>query len=416
MSTEPIRRIVAGVREGLPATVEVFLERTWDQVPAYVASPDPGLREDVADHAEAVFRAVLTTLEEGRGALREDFYLSPGQAANRVRQGIALADFLHAFRIGQVALWESIVDVAAQDPETERAVLPAATHVMQVIEVGSTVAAEAYLDSQQTVLAEGDRVRRDLVEDLLAGREVPVGPRLDIARSCGLEREGRAAVLVAVPSHPLRVGESLREMLRVVRTELGPTQEGLAVIRQEQMIGILPMTSDDIEALVPDLRRVHERLARQGVELTVGISTVHTGWSGVPAAYAEAGIARGSLGEAPGVVALSMLSTVDYLVLRDDPIARRVIRQRLREFVLDDLARDGAMIETLQAYVASDLNAKLAAERMHMHVNTAYYRLDRIAQRTGCDLRRFADVEELVFAVRLLAGPQLAADFRPKNQ
>ncbi|MEU0313147.1 helix-turn-helix domain-containing protein [Nocardioides sp. NPDC006273] len=406
MSTDPIKRIVAGVRDRLPTTVEVFLTRTWEQVPAYAASRDPNLRSDVGRHAEAVFHAVLITLEEGRDAVREDFPLSAGQAANRVRQGVALADFLHAFRLGQVALWERIVEIAASDPETSQAALAAASRVMQVIEVGSTVAAEAYLNTQQLELAEGDRIRRDLVEDLLAGREVPAGPRLDVARSCGLERDGRAVVIIAVPVRPLRVGQSLREALRVIRTELGPDQEGVAVIQQEQMIGILPVATDDVQALVPDLRRVHRQLARQGIDLAVGVSTVHTGWADVPAAYAEAGIARDSLAEQPGVVALPMLSTVDYLVLREDATVRRLIRPELRQFVTDDLARDGAMIDTMLAYVASDLNAKLAAERLHMHVNTAYYRLERIAERTGCDLRRFADVEELIFAIRLLTGPR----------
>lgn len=404
MRTEPINRIVEGVRENLPATVALFLQRTWEQVPAYAASPDPDLRRDVAQHADAVFRAVLVTLEEGRAAVREDFDLSTGQAASRVRQGITLADFLQAFRLGQVALWESIVDVAADDPDTGRAALDAASHVMQVIEVGSSVAAEAYLSSQQMELAEGDRIRRDLVEDLLAGREVPAGPRLDIARAGGLEPDGRAVVMVAVPVRPLKAGQNLREVLRIVRTELGPAQDGLAVIRQEQLVGIMPMARDDATTVVPGMRRVHGQVARYGIELAVGVSTVHTGWSGVPAAYAEAGIARDSLGEEAGVVALPMLSTVDYLVLREDPTARRLVRPRLRQFVLEDQARDGAMIETLLAYVASDLNAKLAAERLHMHVNTAYYRLERIAERTGCDLRRFADVEELLFAIRLLTG------------
>ncbi|MFD7075592.1 PucR family transcriptional regulator [Nocardioides sp. NPDC059952] len=213
-------------------------------------------------------------------------------------------------------------------------------------------------------------------------------------------------MIIAAPVRPLRVGQSLREALRIIRTELGPAQEGVAVIQQEQMIGILPMATDDVQALVPDLRRVHRQLARQGIDLAVGVSTVHPGWASVPAAYAEAGIARDSLAEEPGVVALPMLSTVDYLVLREDPTVRRLIRPELRQFVTDDLARDGAMIETMLAYVASDLNAKLAAERLHMHVNTAYYRLERIAERTGCDLRRFADVEELIFAIRLLTKPR----------
>ena len=39
-----------------------------------------------------------------------------------------------------------------------------------------------------------------------------------------------------------------------------------------------------------------------------------------------------------------------------------------------------------------------------MHVNTIYYRIDRISERTGLDLRRLDEVIELLLAVRLLAG------------
>jgi len=80
--------------------------------------------------------------------------------------------------------------------------------------------------------------------------------------------------------------------------------------------------------------------------------------------------------------------------------------------VADDAAAGGALIATLLEYAASDLNAKVAASRLHMHVNTAYYRLERIAERTGCDLRRLGDVVELVIAIRLLgAEPATASGF-----
>jgi sugar diacid utilization regulator len=54
------------------------------------------------------------------------------------------------------------------------------------------------------------------------------------------------------------------------------------------------------------------------------------------------------------------------------------------------------------------MNARVAAERLFIHVNTAYQRLDRIAERTGLDMRRFADVQELLAAVRLLAAARRA--------
>ena len=59
------------------------------------------------------------------------------------------------------------------------------------------------------------------------------------------------------------------------------------------------------------------------------------------------------------------------------------------------------MITPLRAYVACDLNARRAAEQLHIHVNTAHYRLGRIAERTGCDLRHVSDLIELLIAARL---------------
>jgi sugar diacid utilization regulator len=35
-------------------------------------------------------------------------------------------------------------------------------------------------------------------------------------------------------------------------------------------------------------------------------------------------------------------------------------------------------------------------------VNTFYYRLDSIAKRTGSDLHRIADLQEILIAIRLL--------------
>ncbi|MEB3368972.1 helix-turn-helix domain-containing protein [Saccharopolyspora sp. S2-29] len=124
----------------------------------------------------------------------------------------------------------------------------------------------------------------------------------------------------------------------------------------------------------------------------------------MPEAYAEACVARDGLRGQPGVLALPQLSTFDYLMLREDPTALRLIRPALRRFIEEDQARGGALISTLLEYVATDLSAKAVAERLHLHVNTACYRLERIAERTGCDLRRLADVHELLIAVRLLAG------------
>ena len=103
-----------------------------------------------------------------------------------------------------------------------------------------------------------------------------------------------------------------------------------------------------------------------------------------------------------GVLSLPDMSAFDHLTVRHDETARRLIPARITRFVSEDRAHGGHLIKTLLAYAEADLNAKVAAERLLIHVNTAHHRLGRIAERPGSDLRRLADVIDLLIAVRLL--------------
>ena len=375
-------------------------KRSGRKCAAYAASPGDQLRNDVIAHVRGIFLAFVAGLRTGQPARRADFAASREQASRRVVQGITLADFLQAFRIGQLTLWQGVLDAAGDDPVARDAALSVVARIMQMIELGSTVAAEAYVAAQQQVLAEGDRVRRDLLEDLLARRAPLAGPKRGLLRAAGLEPDTRLLVAAATLTGELPEGVTVRDAAAGVTRD----RRGLAVVRQEEIVGIMPLPPGGAAAAVTGLRRSCTDLARRGVRLAMGVSTVHAGLLEVPEAYAEAQAARDGLGGSPGVLALPVLSSFDYLVLRDDETARRLIRPQVRQFVADDLAAGGTLITTLVEFAACDMNAKTAAGRLHLHVNTTYYRLERIAMRTGCDLRRLADVMELLIAVRLLGA------------
>jgi len=65
------------------------------------------------------------------------------------------------------------------------------------------------------------------------------------------------------------------------------------------------------------------------------------------------------------------------------------------------LEHGGVLTSTLLAYVDSNLNVQAMSQRLYIHSNTAHYRLHRIADQTGLDLRKLGDVVELVVAIRL---------------
>ena len=407
-----VAQLAASVENALPDLVPAAVEAIWQQVPAYAASHDDQLRADVGVHVAAVFRVFLDGLAGRREARRADFAITREQATRRVMQGISLADFLQAFRIGQLTLWQGIMTAAGDDPAARDGALSVVAQLMQVIELGSTVAGEAYVQAQQHALAEGDRVRRDLLEDLLARQDTRAGPGQAVLRAAGLSPGRRLLVASAAPAGEPAGGDEagppglpeLPDVAAALRGSFGGHGLGLTVVRHDEIVGIAPVAGGRAEPAVASLTRVCAGLARQGMRLAVGVSTVHAGLPEIPEAYAEARAARDGLGAGAGVLALPLLTSFDYLVLRDDETARRLIRPEVRRFVAEDVAAGGALIATLAAYAACDLNARTAARQLHLHVNTAYYRLDRIAERTGCDLRRFADVMELLIAVRLLGA------------
>ena len=117
------------------------------------------------------------------------------------------------------------------------------------------------------------------------------------------------------------------------------------------------------------------------------MSTVHDGTAALGAAYREASQAlRRAAATGGGVLSLPDLSASEYLTLRNDEAARRLIAPEIEAFVAEDRKHGGHLIATLLAYADADLNAKATAEAMLIDTNTAHYRLGRIAEKTGSDL------------------------------
>ena len=91
------------------------------------------------------------------------------QRATRRVGRIAGPVFMQVFRIYQEEFWDALLKSADGEAERTSAIDAAAT-IIRYINVAATEAAEVYLESERLLHAQGERVRRDLLEDLLAGR------------------------------------------------------------------------------------------------------------------------------------------------------------------------------------------------------------------------------------------------------
>ena len=87
---------------------------------------------------------------------------------------------------------------------------------------------------------------------------------------------------------------------------------------------------------------------------------------------------------------------VDALLCGSDP---GQLRARC-ELVLGPLRAHPHLLETLDAYLMSDLNVNVAARRLHVHPNSVRYRLGRVEEIADCSLHDLAAVVELYVALR----------------
>jgi DNA-binding PucR family transcriptional regulator len=176
----------------------------------------------------------------------------------------------------------------------------------------------------------------------------------------------------------------------------------LVVVRQAEIVAVPVLRPGTGPAAVCDcLEAVRARLGREGLPLAMGVSTVAAGAAELPRAYLEARAALEAVGDDGGMVALPRLTPFDYLTLRADDAARRLVDPRLRAFLDEDRARGGVLTATIRVFAGADLNLRLAAERLQVHPNTAQYRLGRVQARTGRNPRRIADLLDLLVAIAL---------------
>jgi sugar diacid utilization regulator len=403
MTASQFAPVVAALEARRDELAEETLRQIRAESPAYARVEDPALLADVTAHVAENHDALRRSLARGGPVSPDELAFIRPHAALRARRGIPLADFLHAFRIGHRVIWDAVLDVAVTGEEGREAALASARAVIEFIDLASTHAAEAYLEAQQLLLAEGDRVRRDLLEDLLAGREPAPGPRLSAARAAGLVPGVRFTVVVAVLSGEHGDAPDLRTAASALARAAAGALRPLAVVRQDEIV--LVAVHDDSSSSSERLAAAHGALADRGLRLATGVSTVHGDLASVPRAYAEASWAAEHLGQDGGLLALSDLRPFEYLTIEAGDTVRRLVPPAIREFVAEDLARDGVLTETVLAYADSDLSAKAAAERLVIHVNTAHYRLARVAEKTGCDMRSLSDVVELLIAIRVAQRP-----------
>jgi hypothetical protein len=337
------------------------------------------------------------------GAAPSDAMLAAARerAVQRAREMVPLSALVQSYLIAQRVISAAIVREADTDAASRDAALALTAMTFDYNIAVTAAMAEAYLEVVQGDLAELDSARRGLIDALLTGD--PERRSALARRAIGLGFDaGRdvVAVVAVVVLHDEQdpTGPTPRWAARAIARCSGrPERAAFVVSRERDLIAVLDAGGGHPPQLV--LERAAAAIEQaHAAALRAGVGTPFSGLDAFPASYREAHRAlRHTSAARPLVFGPHDVTLFDELTssVRED--AGTLIPEATRR-----LLADGATRDTVEAFFASDLQVSAAAKALALHPNSLRYRLGRIAELTGRDPRRLADLLELITAARLI--------------
>lgn len=277
-------------------------------------------------------------------------------------------------------LAERDTDQMERDDLTLRA-LEYAALVMAVQQTVTTVAAETE-----------NRLRGDLVDDVLSNHEGSADTLYDRARLLGIDLDLEYAVVVATAERP--------DDLLYAATAWGSTHNGYLVGRhQGRTVLLVPGHEPG-----PAARLITTRLGQSAEQqVTAAASGPAQGPAGLRAAFGEASrcleslIRLGAIGTGAAATDLGFVG----LLLADQPDPRQFIVSTIGALLSYDMQRGAHLVATLREHLACDRNLAETARKLQIHVNTMRQRLDRIARLLGDDWQTSKRLLDIQLAIHL---------------
>src|SRR4051812_40503923 len=357
-----------------------MVEKFRTEIAAYRRLPEPALDGQVLDISRRNVETFFDSLVEGRALEEEELEAFRRSARNRAGEGLPLVDLLHAYRLGGRMGWEALVEAAR--PDEQPALLPGAARLLEHVDRVSAAVTEAYNDWSRHLASEDERHVHDLFEALMG-----TGP-LDAAM-LGLAEMERLPVLdeyapfvLALPGAPAHVHAQHAAELR--------RQGGaVAVTEGDRVVGLLagPEPDPALGSKSRLLYAVGEPTPRR--ELRSGLHDLR--------GLLHLGLRLRRTGR------IELDEHLPELLLASSPrIAQRVRRRALGPIEAYAARSRADLLETVDTFVACDLDRRRAAKRLHVHPNTLDYRLRRVEELTGLRLSRAADLVLICLALMQL--------------
>lgn len=276
-------------------------------------------------------------------------------------------------------------------------------------ELLATVASQAALAVENARLIEAlteRNVVRDLFDALALGDDGDVG--LDArANRLGLDlARPHVVVVMEVTEHP--IGFDAERLWVTMRQELtGRFPGSLLMHRDHTLSGLLRLSdATSLERLaerIADAKTPHERPPE--LLVSAGVSRVCRQAQDYPDGFEQArqALLMGRAVHGPGAaVTFDELGAQWHLFHAAQQQVRDVYQERLERLLALDREKGTQLFRTVEAYLESLGNSKLAADKLFVHRNTLRQRFEKIRQAVGIDPSDSERWFDLMMAVRII--------------
>jgi hypothetical protein len=388
----------------LDALVDEITTRVWQSVPEYndILTGRTALEEQVRPN----IRHTLEFMSKGRDIGADDRERLTGLGRTRALQGVPLSGMMQSWRVAERVLIDAFCVFcirAGLNSAEQRNGIRAISAILDKAELAT---AEAYRETH-----------RQLQSDHTNSVAVLVARLVDGSAGDLVEIDAQARLVGANPSIPYRCiamtvlpddddsEDQLTRLAQLRRHVLARLVEArvpspIAGIRDDSLILLVPATERDALAVI---RRALDPLQCRfeviGAAGEVYESLFEARMSCHQSLVAlEVGIRQG---RGHDVIVYSDV-VVDVMLLSNREVAHRLINSHLTA-----LEAHPPLVETVREYINLSMSAQATATRMVVHVNTIAYRLRRVRELTGRDVRNPTDA--LGFSLALRAQSLLAS-------
>ena len=336
----------------------------------------------------------------------DPFAFVRGHAVFRSRRQFPLAASLQLYRQAHKGYWsvmrECAVELATSKDEAIKSLLTLSDFLNEYFDVLASTLTEAYIAEEKQVMAQRARTHVSLIDDLLRGLHPRDSEARELCVSSGIRLDASMAVVVVRPLLAA-ADHVLADLADFIGRTLPDEAFGRLIdIRNGEVTAIVSGDGDAAKAVARAISASRmDRRFLNGNAAGAGIGLEAPEIARLPQAHEEARLALSFSDNRRPVVYFADIDLLDFLVRRPDAAALRLIPDWAERYRAADREKAGELSRTVQTFADCSFNVKQTAQKLGLHANSIYFRLNSIAKLTGVDPRSYAGVSLLLTTLRL---------------